>query len=73
MSDGQLTTDAVTVAVRILPAQPLSLRVNKPLTAVKGSDTPLSLDTLDLRSMVQEGDVTIHVVDGERFHNSITS
>ena len=65
MSDGQLTTDTVSLPIRILPTQPLSVRVNKPLTAVKGSDTLLSLDTLDLRSMAMEGDVTLYVVDGE--------
>ena len=66
MSDGQLTTDRVSLPVRILPAQPLSVRVNQPLIAVKGSDTPLTLDTLDLRSMAQEDDVILHVVDGEK-------
>ena len=64
MSDGQLSTAKVSVPVSILPPEPLSVTANKPLTAVKGGNTTLSLDTLDLRSMAREGDVTIRIVNG---------
>lgn len=64
VSDGQLTSGMLHVPVRILPPDPLSLTVNKPFTVIKGTRTTLSLDTLDLQSMVQDGDIVIYVVDG---------
>ncbi|KAK7498552.1 hypothetical protein BaRGS_00010212, partial [Batillaria attramentaria] len=66
VSDGEMTTDTLYLPVRILPPEPLSLAVNKPFTATKATRTTLSLDTLDLRSVVQGGDVIIHVVDGPK-------
>ncbi|XP_076458587.1 LOW QUALITY PROTEIN: extracellular matrix organizing protein FRAS1-like [Babylonia areolata] len=67
VSDGQLTSEEVTLAVRVLPARPLVLTVHRPLAAVKGGNTTLTSDTLDLRSEGQEeAEISLRVVDGPR-------